>query len=561
MSKKSNEPAPALPPIEETTPASAQWDDECDVLVVGFGGAGAATALQAHDDGAKVIVLDRFSGGGATAVSGGIFYTGGGTSIQTEAGVEDNAEEMYNYLHQEIEGAVSDETLREFCESSTETFDWLVERGVPFKAALCPYKTSYPNDDYYLYYSGNEGFSPYKDNAKPAPRGHRAVGKGFGGPSFFEPLRAHAEAQGIDVRYQARVTRLITDGEGSVIGAEYTYIEPGGWAKLHRTLEKTAHAIQNYHPGLAASMIRRCNGIELSHAVTRRVRAVGGVVLSAGGFIYNRDMVKKEAPGYRPGMPLGTPGDSGSGILLGTSVGGATDKLDRVSAWRFINPPEAWTRGIMVDRKGDRYINEMMYGATTGRRMVDDHNGECFLIIDKELKKLSREQIKPGKVQWFQRAPAMLTLFANCKEAATVEEAAAIGKIDPAGLKATIDDYNAGARGEKEDSWGKGSSSLHALDEGPFYVIDASINSKRWPCPTITMGGLIVNEKTGQVKRDDGSLIPGLYAAGRTAVGVCTNGYISGLSIADCVFSGRRAARSLAGQSAEARSTAPAIHA
>ena len=65
--------------------------------------------------------------------------------------------------------------------------------------------------------------------------------------------------------------------------------------------------------------------------------------------------------------------------------------------------------------------------------------------------------------------------------------------------------------------------------------------SKLFPCPTITFGGLRVEESTGRVKREDDSVIPGLYAAGRTAVGVASNSYVSGLSIADCVFSGRRA--------------------
>ena len=51
----------------------------------------------------------------------------------------------------------------------------------------------------------------------------------------------------------------------------------------------------------------------------------------------------------------------------------------------------------------------------------------------------------------------------------------------------------------------------------------------------------MVDERTGQVRRDDGGLIPGLYAAGRNAVGVCSRQYVSGLSIADCVYSGRRA--------------------
>jgi 3-oxo-5alpha-steroid 4-dehydrogenase len=66
----------------------------------------------------------------------------------------------------------------------------------------------------------------------------------------------------------------------------------------------------------------------------------------------------------------------------------------------------------------------------------------------------------------------------------------------------------------------------------------------------LTLGGLKVNEATGAVLNGEGASIPGLYAAGRTAVGVASNIYVSGLSVADCVFSGRRAASSAAAEAA-----------
>ena len=62
------------------------------------------------------------------------------------------------------------------------------------------------------------------------------------------------------------------------------------------------------------------------------------------------------------------------------------------------------------------------------------------------------------------------------------------------------------------------------------------------PTPMFTLGGLVVDELSGAVTSVTGEPIPGLYAAGRTAVGICANSYVSGLSLADCVFSGRRAA-------------------
>jgi 3-oxo-5alpha-steroid 4-dehydrogenase len=56
---------------------------------------------------------------------------------------------------------------------------------------------------------------------------------------------------------------------------------------------------------------------------------------------------------------------------------------------------------------------------------------------------------------------------------------------------------------------------------------------------------LRVNEETGEVLNQSNVEIPGLYAAGRTAVGVCSNIYVSGLSVADCIFSGRRIGQNL----------------
>jgi 3-oxo-5alpha-steroid 4-dehydrogenase len=70
--------------------------------------------------------------------------------------------------------------------------------------------------------------------------------------------------------------------------------------------------------------------------------------------------------------------------------------------------------------------------------------------------------------------------------------------------------------------------------------MDISIDSKLAPLTTLTLGGLMVNESSGEVLNLKGNEIKGLYAAGRTAVGVCSNIYVSGLSIADCIFSGRR---------------------
>ena len=461
--KKSSAPKPAEEPLVLTKSNAGAWDQEADVIVVGFGGAGACAALEANAQGAKVLVLDRFHGGGATAISGGVFYAGGGTHIQHDAGVEDDADEMFRYLSLEVKGVVSEDTLRDFCDRSVENLNWLEGHGIPFEGSLCPYKTSYPTDDYYLYYSGNEGFSPYKDAAKPAPRGHRAKGAGLPGESFYEPLRGAATRAGIDVEYEAWVTRLVIDSSNRVLGVEYRKVTKGFWSQLHRKLHQAGVAVVKYNPKLAAKLRERCFQIESDHSEVTRARARNGVILAAGGFIYNRAMVKEIAPNYRTGMPLGTASDNGSGILLGTSVGAKTDLMNRISAWRFINPPEAFAKGMIINKRGERYINEFMYGAAVGEAMVEDNDGEAIVILNADLKQLAREQCKPGQAQWFQRAPALLNLWFNTKEAKSLEDLAKTIKVPLDTLRQTLDDYNDAAEGKKADRFGKAPEKMHSM--------------------------------------------------------------------------------------------------
>lgn len=95
-------------------------DPQFDVVVVGFGAAGACAAIAAAENGGRVLVVDRSWGGGASALSGGIVYAGGGTAHQRTAGYHDPPDNMFNYLLHEVNGAVEDETLQRFCEESAQ---------------------------------------------------------------------------------------------------------------------------------------------------------------------------------------------------------------------------------------------------------------------------------------------------------------------------------------------------------------------------------------------------------------------------------------------------------
>ncbi|HEV3067306.1 MAG TPA: FAD-binding protein [Streptosporangiaceae bacterium] len=523
------------------------WDVQADVVVVGFGAAGACAALEAASLGCDVVVLDRFCGGGATALSGGVIYAGGGTAWQRAAGVADTTEAMFGYLSTETGDAVSAATLREFCDGSADMLAWLAGHGVPFEGSLCPDKTSYPSNRHYLYYSGSELSA--RDVAAPAPRGHRVRGRGTSGSVLFARLAKAVRRSGVRVRSQTTARALVTDEAGRVTGVECRTLRGApAWARAgHRVLHRWSAKPYLYAPKLGRLLHRPVAWLEDRHGRPLRVRARRGVVLAAGGFVASRPMMREHAPAYRGGLPLGTPGDDGSGIRLGVAAGGATAFLGRVSVWRFLSPPSALLGGVLVGRDGSRVCDESRYGAAIGAAMMAGHRGQAWLLADRATMAQARRQLR-GPALWFQRLQGWYLLTAGRVSGATPDAAAARAGIDPAGLAATLGAYNAAAAAGRPDPAGKPADLVRAQDQPPFSLIDCSVRPRlAYPAPMLTLGGLVVAEDTGQVRRADGAVVPGLYAAGRTAVGLCSHSYVSGLSLADCVFSGRRAGRHAAG--------------
>jgi 3-oxo-5alpha-steroid 4-dehydrogenase len=267
-----------------------------------------------------------------------------------------------------------------------------------------------------------------------------------------------------------------------------------------------------------------------------RIEARRGVVLAAGGFVFNRSMLREHAPAYRGGLPLGTVGDDGSGIRLAVEHGAATGRLGTVSVWRFLTPPEAMVHGILVDKEGHRVCDESRYGAAVGDAVLHQAKGRAWLLIDRIILAEARHQIR-RQTLWFQRIQAWALLTVDRISAPTIPAVARRAGIDPEALVLTVKAYNDGP-----DPTGKPAELARPLRQPPYSLIDCSVRP-RWlsPAPMLTLGGLLVDEETGAVKRQDGTVLRGLYAAGRTAVGVCSTSYVSGLSLADCVFSGRRA--------------------
>lgn len=219
-------------------------------------------------------------------------------------------------------------------------------------------------------------------------------------------------------------------------------------------------------------------------------------------------------------------------------------EMDQVSAWRFVNPPKPWAKGMLVNAKGKRFVDEASYGADLGREtMRPGNDGIAWLILNSKLWKEAKRSLKNDNLMSFQKMPAMMTIMFGTKKAPTIGALAQKIGVDVAGLVETLNAYRRAYWGEEADPFEKDSEDMSDLLEGPYYALNMYGVNALNPMPSITVGGLLVDEKSSLVMRDDGSTIPGLYAAGRTAVGLCTYLYLSGLSAGDCIFSGRRAGR------------------
>ena len=436
------------------------------------------------------------------------------------------------------------------------------DHGVDFRSDYWPKKTSYPAPEYFLYHSDNSLIESYKVKAAPAARGHRGyvpIAQGrkalnLGG-ALFNPLREKAIDLGLKIKTYSEARQLLVDQSGMVIGVKILKFSDDETQKKYQALRKKAQRLLTIYPPVlpgfsyfmrkSMKILAQASALE-THRTTEYIRADKAVLLSAGGFVFNRKMMKQYAPKYRRSFPLGTEGDNGAGIRLGQTAGGAIGNMDRATAWRFINPPLSFARGMIVNTDGKRFINEMVYGATLGVEMAENQDGKAWLILDKSLIKQALRDVSGKKALAFQKALAQLNVYFGSTKAKTIEELGQKMGIDSASLRQTFDEYNAASKESGNDAYGKAPDDLSPLIKPPYYAIDIGLTAKLFPCPALTLGGLRVEETSGQVLDDEGQVITGLYAAGRNAIGVASWNYVSGLSIADGVFSGRRAARAIA---------------
>ena len=114
------------------------------------------------------------------------------------------------------------------------------------------------------------------------------------------------------------------------------------------------------------------------------IRARRGIVLAAGGYVRNKDMLRHHAPDLlKVKIRVSSPsGDDGSGILMGMAAGGEAIHMDAAMIALPYSPPRQLLYGVMVNKQGQRYCNEDLYQSDHGELAIRRQNGEIFCIVD-----------------------------------------------------------------------------------------------------------------------------------------------------------------------------------
>ena len=480
----------------------AHWDAETDVIVCGFGGAGGTAALEAARAGTKVILFERASGpGGSTGMSSCEMYLGGsgGTRLQKALGYSDSTENMIAYIMKAFGERADVAKVEAYVRGAKEHFDWVEALGVTYKEAVMLDREVVPLSDESLLFTGNERTLEFIDAAEPVPRGHVPSHEGdFGGKIFIEALAKAVADAGVDVQYDARVIHLVKEA-GTVVGV----------------LTKQENRV-------------------------RAVRALRGVVLASGGFIMNEAMRARYIPWVDQwATPYGNPFDMGDGIRLGQAAGGYTINMDETFLSLPMYPPAKLTYGILVNERGERFVNEDAYLARLAHFASVQSNQKLYLLLGAD---------DFDHPMYIERLDVVAT-------GDSIEELNAEAGIFPEGaLVQTVAYFNEHARQGRDPKFRKAPEWIKPLEQGPFGLLDLSFDRQtavimpgtKGPL-TFTLGGLDTLP-TGEVKHWNGGVVKGLYAAGRVTAGLprSSQGYASGMSVGDATFFGRLAGKQVA---------------
>lgn len=512
-----------------------EWDLEADVVVLGSGGAAMTAAISAHDHGVQDVVILERSGmvGGTTAMSGGMLWIPN-NHHQHEAGIEDSDEEIVAYLDALAPGTLDPDTLWAFMQNGPEMLRYLAEKTPVRLHAFA----DFPD------------YQPYAPGAKP-DGGRSLDNAAF---SFARLGKWAARVNPSKMAYPLRGS-LMEATRGSLDEETLAEREAGDYRGLGQALvgslfmavldrnipvefEKRARRLIKDGPRVIGVIAEDANGKDF------RVRARRGVVIATGGFEWNETLVKAFVRGPLTG-PVSVPENEGDGLLMAIEAGAQLANMQnaywmqstleykpqhRAAKPNYLLGSDERARpgAILVNSKGKRFVNEAANYNAVGKALhafdAGTHtyaNLPYWLIIDQRYKdKYHTFNSSPGAP-----APSFMT------QADTLAGLAEMVGIDPAGLTAQVERFNAMVANGHDDEFNRGDNTydnfymwgdmefdppfrtLGVIDRAPFYAVKMEAGALG------TAGGPRTNADA-QVIDWQGNPIPGLYAAGNAMAAV-----------------------------------------
>jgi succinate dehydrogenase/fumarate reductase flavoprotein subunit len=491
-----------------------------DVIVIGFGYAGAIAAIEAHDAGASVLLLEKEPDPGGISVC-----SAGGLRIAR------SAEDAYAYLAATNAGTAPEPVLRRLAEGMTGLADYVRRLGAASGAVVSvrDHVANYPlpgTDTFgFVYVEQVPGFDAAREF--PSVRGSADGARLF--KVVLEEVRRRA---GITVRLATPAERLLR-GRGGVAGVR---------------------------------------------AAGRAIAARRGVVLACGGFEGDPQM-QRQFWQIKPVLSAAVRSNTGDGIRMAQDVGaGLWHMWHFHGSYGFRHPDPQFAFGIrlkrlpdwvpgtglredvvmswiLVDRHGRRFMNEYEpYMQDTGHRpfeafdpvLQDYPRIPAILIVDapgRERYPLAAPTWHDAAVaaRWRGTSPADMDQMILTETASIASLAQAMG-LDSSALAATVASWNAACADGKDAAFGRPPGSMLPIATPPFFA------ARVWPVVSNTQGGP-VHDAEQRVLDAFGEPIARLYGAGECG-SLFGHLYMSGGNLAECFIGGRIAGRGAAAEKA-----------
>ena len=493
--------------VEKTGSAEDSTVD-ADVVVVGAGGAGMTAAITAAAEGKSVVILESQSmvGGNSVRATGGM--NAGKTVYQDEnefgesAGVEKT-------LKTAAEKYADNETITALAKTVSE--QWAAYQANP---------------------------TGYFDSVELMELDTMIGGKGINDPELVETLCANS-ADAIDWLDEHGITlhNVSSFGGASVkrihrpVNAEGKTVSVGSYmipllqencekAGVKMMLDTTATEILTDANGAAVGV--KATGAS-GETVTVNAKAV---VLASGGFGANLDMVVKYKPELKGFMTTNAPGIQGQGIEMAQAIGAATVDMDQIQIHPTVeaNTAALITEGlrgdgaVLINAEGKRFIDEVGTRDVVSAAEIAQTGSYSWLVVDQAMVDAS------SVIQGYIKKGYTVT-------GETYEELGKAMGVDEAAFAETMNTWNGYVEAKNDPDFGR-TSFANPLNTAPYYAIKVTAGVHH------TMGGLKINTNT-EVLKADGSVIPGLFAAGEVTGGVHGANRLGGNAVADFTVFGR----------------------